>query len=211
MANHCWNWIEIVASKENIKKLRTILDKIDETEEGLWAGNYPLLIEEPEITEEEFKKMDSFDVYDTWGSKWFTPYIDGYHLAEDSIEGKDKSSYIVISGDSAWSPMIPLCAKLSKHYNASIVIEYEECGNDFGGRYTFSDGYITEIKEATYLEWQYMNGNFEQIKDHFEDTVCNYDTFFSLYCGYKELFKMMEPEDRKIIYETFKKEKDAEI
>ena len=206
MANHCWNWIEIVGSKESIEKIRTIIDQVNETEAGFWGGNYPLLIEKPEI-----KENITFDVYEDWGSKWFTPYVDAYHLAEDSIDGKDRSSYIVIAGDSAWSPMVPLCEKLSKHYNTDITIEYEECGNDFGGRCKFSKGNLQEQEEASYLEWQYINGNFEQIESHFEDTVYDYDTFFALYCDYKKLFQMMEPEERKIIYETFKKEKDAEI
>lgn len=210
MPNYCWNWIEISASKENIEKIRTVIDQVNETEEGFWASNYPLLIEKPAISKEDLEKMQFFDVYSEWGSKWFTPYVDGYHLSENPVQ-KNKNSYITIAGDSAWGPMLPLCEKLSKHYNADITIEFEEPGCDFGGRYRFSNGNIQEQEEYAYLEWQYINGNFEQIESHLEDSICDYDTFFALYCDYKKIFQMMEPEERKIIYEMFKKEKDAEI
>lgn len=203
MANYCWNWIHITGSEQNIKKIKKI---IESNEDGFWAQNYSLLLEKPELKWEDTNNLS--DVYDEWGSKWFTPYIHEYEL-EEGIN--DNTSYIVISGDSAWSPMIPLCKKLSEHYNAYITIEYEEPGCDFGGKSYFVKGNLIEKQEYTYLEWQYINNNFEGVLNHFEDSINEEDTFLSLYFEYESLFKRMTPEERKNIYEIYKEIKNETV
>jgi hypothetical protein len=91
----------------------------------------------PDIYTEEEK--ESKDVYEHAGTKWVST---GHH---------DDNS---ISGDSAWSPPLELFRRLSKFFNCTISISYEEPGCAIFGHSIFTDGYIDEeISYDTYIEY----------------------------------------------------------
>ena len=57
-----------------------------------------------------------------------------------SDEDKD---CMYIQGDSAWSPMIGLAQVISKEFQCTVSIDYEEPGNDFGGESVFENGELS--------------------------------------------------------------------
>jgi hypothetical protein len=112
----------------------------------------------------------SLDVYDNWGSKWFE--------ATFEIDAEDGS--LTISGDSAWSPVLPFFVKLAVEYKLELEGCYDECGMDFAGMFIITkQGRLTDRQITSrqfrmqdnpegfwedVMEW-ISDGNFETIDD----------------------------------------------
>jgi hypothetical protein len=129
MANDCWNKATIKGQKS---KLENILKKFESSENGVFhIGNYKTLFNT------DVSDLDEED----WGSKRFTPSCD---LSDDKL---------IVTGDSAWSPMIGLFETISAEYGLECDLEYEERGYDFAGKISWDvDGVVTEAIEWTYWE-----------------------------------------------------------
>ena len=91
--------------------------------------------------------------------------ITRYHSFEGMmhIREGEESNIIILSGDSAWSPVIQLVQKLAKFYKLEqAYIEYEESGADFGGSCTInSEGITIEEESYTYRVWCWKQGSLE--------------------------------------------------
>lgn len=153
MANHCNNYATLYGSKESIQEV--IKRLIDNTKENplLWWETFHKVLDLP-------INLDN-DVYDLFGSKWFEVYIDSE--TEDSV---------TISGQSAWSPMVPFWQKLSEKFNLKIEGEYDEGGDDFGGFFTIENGTLVKNKVYNYISFRYLacglDGLFIEFSDYHE-------------------------------------------
>lgn len=129
MANDCWNKAIIKGDKSRLEK---IFEKFDSIENGvLHIGNYKTLFTE------DVSDMDEQD----WGSKRFTPSCEMY---DDEL---------VITGDSAWSPMIGLFEMVSVEFGVEVDLSFEEMGYDFAGKISWdTNGIIMENEMWTYWE-----------------------------------------------------------
>lgn len=177
MANHCYNYITLYGDSKEVKRLNNRLTKlrddalkeeytdkgkeIPKYETAFWVHSesaYKILFQKPdELTEH-------FDVYEKYGSKWF----------ECNWEYNEGDDAIVLQGDSAWSPMLPLFRKICRKYKLKGEGNYEEPGMDFAGEFEITtDGEVTEL-QITYREFMQKNNPesyWDQLLCDIEDGV----------------------------------------
>lgn len=142
MPNWCSNTITISGSKENICRIKDMMDSIENKQE---ANLFQTLVGYPDhMTEGEYQEK----WYDTnvtnWGTKWDVSYDDAYpQFSEEEI---------ILSPDTAWSPPIGFGTILAKLYQVDVELYYTEPGCDFCGK-TFcdKDGGVNE-EDYSYLE-----------------------------------------------------------
>lgn len=149
MANDCWNWVSFTGKKENLQRLVEGLKVAQESNKEnhglLWYEAYYVALG---LTHPE----ENTDVYDNFGSKWFSI---------DDIETDDNS--VVISGSSAWSPVSQFFLRLSEIYELQFESEFEEPGSDFGGYYAGKNGQVTDDRTYTYAQYSFLQRDFESI------------------------------------------------
>jgi len=171
MANNCWNFITINGlTKETKKELIS------------WIGTYKdfdCLNEwvESYITKENRIEQASENDFTSYGAKWFDVEIEDFNEEEDDT--------LILCGDSAWGPMDGLCLVLSKQLQCVIEIEYEECGNDFGGISKYENGIQTEENEMTYWEYRYLSEGFSWLLEEIT-------SFHEEEEGYKEALERLK-------------------
>ena len=142
MPNWCSNTITISGSKENICRIKDMMDTIENKSE---SNLFQTLVGYPDhMTEGEYQEK----WYDTnvtnWGTKWDVSYDDSCpQFSEEEI---------VISPETAWSPPIGFGTILAKLYHVDVELYYTEPGCDFCGK-TFcdKDGGVNE-EDYSYLE-----------------------------------------------------------
>lgn len=144
MANNCYNHAHVYGSKEALDLLEKRIEEATTEQSHLYYHTYfdVLGIECPENT----------DVYDDFGSKWFNCDV-----------MREKDTELIISGDSAWSPVSEFYRKISEMYNLEIYSTFEESGNDFGGWYDCKNGEITKDVTVTFGEYRYMEDPYEYV------------------------------------------------
>jgi hypothetical protein len=156
MANDCWNKVIIKGDETTLKKIR---EKFNSSENGVFTMN-------------NYKSLFNTDVSDMdeddFGSKRFIP----------SVSLQD--GQLLISGDSAWSPVIGLFERICVEYGVEAEMEYDEMGYDFAGHIIWdTKGVEIKNQEWTYWERLYLNDpdNFwEEMEWRYE----NYETFDEL-------------------------------
>lgn len=153
MANHCYNFIEINGSEEDIKDFSKLLELNDTQDNG--CDVYTNLINlfcNGEIGE---------------NAKWFD-------LESDQIEGDNQ--YLRISGDSAWAPSLDLFVKISERYPSFVIrYEYEESGCGFSGWADIENG---EMQDNCFDYWEglvEMNSN-SALQNAIDNELGCYDT-----------------------------------
>lgn len=152
MANNCYNYGYFTGSVNQIKKLVAALntERIKEINLGnqkslfegqitLYAKNYGSILGEAE----EYKDF-GFDTYIAYGSRWF----------ECSWEYDKGENNLIISGDSAWSPVLPFFVKLCKAYKLQCEGEYSESGMDFAGTFIIDSEGNVEENQMSYGEYE---------------------------------------------------------
>lgn len=211
MANHCYNYGYFVGSRKEIQRLLAQAKKLEEGKEvryrestpttaeiGLYAVNYSKLLMNRPDQQEDGNFKTGFDVYEKYGSKWFDAYLElqEYHN-EDEIG-------LIISGDSAWSPMLPLFVKLCKKYKLTCEGNYDEPGMDFAGEFTIDiDGNFEEV-QMTYREYQQKNN-----PECFWDDITNQidDGYFqdieSVYAEFNPEYWKLTPEEKEELKKCF--------
>jgi hypothetical protein len=135
MPNWCSNTITITGNKENICRIKDMMDSIENKSE---SNLFQTLVGYPDhMTEGEYQEK----WYDTnvtnWGTKWDVSYDDACpQFSEEEI---------VLSPDTAWSPPIGFGTILAKLYQVDVELFYTEPGCDFCGK-TFcnKDGDVNE-------------------------------------------------------------------
>ncbi len=142
MPNWCSNTITITGSKENIRRIKDMMESIENKSE---SNLFQTLVGYPDhMTEGEYQEK----WYDTnvtnWGTKWDVSYDDSFPQYSDEE--------IVLSPDTAWSPPIGFGTILAKLYQVDVELYYTEPGCDFCGK-TFcdKDGGVNE-EDYNYLE-----------------------------------------------------------
>jgi hypothetical protein len=214
MANHCYNYGYFIGKPDEIKKLFAQVKKIDlETETNyrrgdesaeftLWAGNFSrVLMNKPEQSADG-SFPTNFDVYDKYGSKWFEAYFE----LQEGHTGNQAG--IIISGDSAWSPVLPFFAKLCKKYKLTCEGNYEESGMDFAGEFVIDEEGYTEEEHMTYREFEQKNN-----PESYWDSVVNevQEGYYNTFEDVLELFSNKywkltkeEKEELKIYFNDYK-------
>jgi hypothetical protein len=144
MPNWCENEIDIEGTREQIDR---IIADIGDSNEWMQAL-IPLEGEEWErINEEKDYLLSPLSPF--YGSKW-------YATRDDCSMFDTGYGYIIISVDSAWSPFVPFCQKVSKKYGVEVRIRFFESGCDFGGEEIFKNGEQTHHFHAGYNEALYV-------------------------------------------------------
>lgn len=112
-----------------------------------------------------------------YGTKW------DFTVADTNYSGDDEG-YIELSVDTAWSPPLEFCRRLSDKYQVTVVNMFFEGGCNFGGRYEYKNGNLISSYDAEYDEAYYNLDGFvfwENLQyDDFE-----YDTEEDLLNDYK--------------------------
>jgi hypothetical protein len=145
MANHCWNW---ACLEGDPKELKTILSRMKDYEKFNNLTDWTNHI----IGEERFDK-EKHSPYDVVGTRWWD--VDWEDVEVDGNE-------LVVQGSSAWSPVTHLMELLAKEFNLNVLLEFEECGCDFGGYCKYGPDGIIEDHNVSYRQWMY-----EQDKHYF--------------------------------------------
>jgi hypothetical protein len=132
MPNNCWNQITISGDPDTLKKIEEKFTLIDSG--VLNYKNYS------KIFESDVTDMEG----DEWGPKWFTPSI-------VSNEGR-----LIITGDSAWVPPVPLFELISDEWEVECELIYDEPGQDFAGSIIWSNGDVIDNQKYTSWEYKYL-------------------------------------------------------
>jgi len=146
MANNCYNHIFMYGfkNKSDIDKITNWLksyDKFDYIRD--WVNS---------ILDNTEKPSKDFD----YGGRWFDFDFDA---DVDSVQ---------IFGDSAWIPMLGMCELLSKEFEITIDIKFEEPGINFGGSYMYKNGYEGIIFYGTYNQYLYYYKGINGILDELD-------------------------------------------
>lgn len=189
MPNWCSNSVTIEGSAENMRKLFDVIDAMKD-DDGLFVSTVGK------------KKSYGDDWYNhninEYGTKWDVSksdvYMDNRNLA-DNVGG-----HIMMSMDTAWSPPLEWCRKLSKKYKVDVYITYSEQGCDFYGEATYSNGDEGESYSAPYLEGIYHSGNdsfWSEVQLILENNESDLDELLST------TFSFLTNEDRKVFVEMY--------
>lgn len=215
MANHCYNNAYFTGKRKDIERLVKRIKNLKKKELvenpatyewqkdlnsiNLWAGNYhKLLYKGPDLV--EGPSRSNFDVYDRYGSKWFELY------AEIQEYNSPDELGLIISGDSAWSPMLPLFSKLCVKYNLTCEGSYEESGMDFAGKYTIdAEGYIDDnhMSYRDYRLTEDFQSYFDEVLMWIEDGY--YDEFNDVLNLFNPDFCTLSTEELQQLRDTFDK------
>jgi hypothetical protein len=208
MANHCYNYGFFVGSRIEIEKLFAQVNKLEEenaenkfpqktdttNQVELWAANYSKVLMNKPDQAEDGSFPTKFDVYDKYGSKWFDAYFE-----VQKLHGEDEVG-LVISGDSAWSPMLPFFAKLCKKYKLTCEGNYEESGMGFAGEFVIDKDGNVEEEQMTYTEFEQKNNPdsyWDQLLSNIEDGC--YTKLEYVYAEFNpKTWKLMEHEEEEL-------------
>lgn len=166
MPNWCSNSIEISGDKADVKALTDLL----KTGQGTGL-DFNLFIPYPEkfavadkITHEAFEKEKArakasnddinWDVipkdgYNSGGYEWCCSNWGTKWNAMDALVDIDKhGGAVTIEMDTAWSPPIPVIAKMAEMFpKLNISMLYEEAGMGFAGGVWFENGELVDSEE----------------------------------------------------------------
>jgi hypothetical protein len=175
MPNWCENEVVISGSKEDIEKVRELMEteeskfdfnsvlpspdefkgihsgscKIDGVQCNIWRevdGKNVAISEEEQA--EMIKKYGSTNWYDWNCENWGTKWNAGDVYVKDN--GPDSLDYVF---DTAWAPPIPVIEKLAEIFpTVEITLQFEEGGAGFYGEMHWENGEMTYNEEGE-LEW----------------------------------------------------------
>lgn len=154
MPNWCYNNIEISGSPKNIGRIKTIVEiftKKTEGDDGLFKNLIGL---PPKTNMEQYDNGGWYNTNVAWfGTKW--------DVGKEFVQ-EVKDDYILLAGDTAWSPPINFCRILAETYGVQVSMYYEEPGADFCGKCTIEpDGTHTE-EDYGYQEGVYYFEGFSE-------------------------------------------------
>lgn len=193
MPNHCWNWVEFEGSKTALEKLHKDL------EEGLNKADGWLEKLANHLLDEDNHYETIIELADAFGTKW-------WDIDRNTLDGE----VLIVGGSSAWSPPTHLVAKITKKYNLKAVMEFEECGNDFGGTETYENGEMIEQNVMRYNEWVYFNDRNYAMERIIEDVKDNPDYFIDLDDLERELHYMSD-NDVYVIKQVYQTTKEKQL
>jgi len=160
MANYCYNWAVFTGSEDALKRLEKKLHTYKNFDYFTDWGNH--------ILGKDVSSVDDKDFYE-YGTRWW----------DFNVEFQDENN-LLVNGDSAWSPPEKLIEEICKHYGLKCRIEFEECGNDFGGYSEYDENGQTEEHYVSYLQWRYEEDSISAIDSMLDDISEGYLTLEDL-------------------------------
>jgi len=167
MPNWCNNVLTITGDKVQLDKIKYLLEESAKEKQGMFIT----LVGLPEgITPEEHDK-DWWDIHISyWGCKWDVDY------EEHSASYYD--DHMTLCFETAWSPPIEFCGKLSQYFNVEVQNFYSEPGVGFAGLCAcYPDG-TYEDDELGYMEGMYKYDNegfWCEVESNIENEIENVD------------------------------------
>ena len=133
MPNWCCNKIFIEGNYKNLRSISDVLNfYLSEESSDCEIGIFEKLLGvNPKIIYDDYDDEVMSNIQ-YWGTKW-----DVFELDEYKVNCSD--NFIDIEIDTANSPPIEFCKKLSKKYNVSINIVFYELGLEFAGECVIND------------------------------------------------------------------------
>lgn len=172
MPNWCQNELTITGEKDNVQKIKDIIDEFLQTPEdqrkphqGLFLTLIGLPEDVTEITDENWYSLNT-----SWlGTKW--------DIFPNSPTVDYMDGFLFTTFDTAWTPPSNFCKELAKKYNVMVELMYMEEGNDFCGKQVYDVDGSVEEEEYTYLEglYYFKEDDFEY---EFENGLDFYDDSF---------------------------------
>ena len=186
MPNYCWNWVEFEGNKTTLEKLnKDIRDGLNKADGYLVRlANY--------LLGESYTDENILSLYDTYGTKW-------WDIDRNDLDG----DLLVLGVTSALSPPTELIRKITAKYKLKAVIEFEECGNDFGGTETYIDGEVVEEISMPYNEWIYFNERDYALDRMIEDVKDSPLDYFEDLESLESELHYMRSEDREFIKQIY--------
>lgn len=162
MPNWCTNTITITGEPRTIKMFEKMLKGMSPG-----GGVFETLIGKDEKLDKEEYDSGGWYSHNTnrYGTKWD---IDFNEHQFDFTDG-----CLVINCETAWSPPTEFVENLTKVYNVTCEMTYEEPGNDFAGKIVVSDGEIIQNDQYDYAEGVYHLDN-EYFWDGFMENQFDY-------------------------------------
>lgn len=192
MANYCWNHAHITGSKEALDAIEKAIER-ERGDGSLWFETFKKCIPNG------YFDYTSNDTYSEFGSKWFDAQIE-----------RESDDTLIISGDSAWSPVSEFFRKISEAYKVDVESDYGEPGMDFGGWFDCSNGDVTRDDQTSWLRFIDASDKgraFEYIQDDaLNNTWDSYSEFINTYSrsGELDLFTQSQLDTIKEIIEEKK-------
>jgi hypothetical protein len=163
MANHCYNWIEIEFKKKDFKKLKNWLNNYESFDYLCDWVNF-IISEKNRLSQNYAEEGKSH----SYGGRWF------------DYTWEERSSIIYINGDSAWSPMDGMCKAISKEFECTVRINYEEPSCDFGGEIHYVNGEENIIFIGSYNQYQYyLDGIYAMYQSFWAEDFNDIEDFFN--------------------------------
>ena len=173
MANHCWNWVQIIGERKTLEKIQKKFEKYEDTKYLAEFGDY--VLNRGKIGDDlEILRQRHEDVGYAYGTRWWDFTMD----AEDTV--------LTIMGDSAWGPPNILISQIAKVYGVKTEIEYDEPGMNFAGKVSWDEsGVVIDRWEGTSDEMRYN----EDVGSWMEDIMYCYEGEDNIEYTYKKLRK----------------------
>jgi len=191
MANNCYNHAIVCGSKEALDLIEIKVKEATQLVDHLWYETFYQVLGLP-LPEE------SKDTYDEFGSKWFRIDLD-----------RNRDDMLIISGESAWSPVSEFFLKLSEIYNVEIESIYEEWGNDIGGWFDCNNGEVLREEDVTSDEFNYREDASEFLENK-KDAISygDYDDELDNPSSIGKVWQMMSESDKDFIREELNERKE---
>ncbi len=153
MPNYCENTLKVVGTKKDITRFANRVYGKSEESASLDFNRiipYPKKFERlDKAWQEEYEKTGEFPLWkngfnsggyewciENWGTKWNAMYVT--RTANTLADGLQE---IIYTFDTAWSPPIPVVAKMAEMFpTLEFELFYQEGGEGFEGSNSFADG-----------------------------------------------------------------------
>jgi hypothetical protein len=192
MANNCYNHASLCGSKEALDLIELRVKEATQVVDHLWYETFyqVLGLHLPE---------QSKDTYDEFGSRWFRIELD-----------RNSDDMLVISGDSAWSPVSEFFLKLSETYKLSIESAFDEPGADFGGWYDCENGVVLKDVTTDYRSYCYKEDSSALLVSLTDDIECGEydDELDDPFSAVGEVWYRMSESDKDYIREALNERKE---
>lgn len=192
MANNCYNHAFVCGSKEALDLIELRVKEATQVVDHLWYETFYQVLGLP-LPEE------SKDTYDEFGSRWFQIDLD-----------RNSDDMLVISGDSAWSPVSEFFLKLSETYQLNIESSFDEPGCDFAGWYNCENGVVLLDITTDYRSYRYKEDSASLLTSLVDDIDCGEydDELDDPYLIVGTLWDEMIQSDKDYIREALDKRKE---
>jgi hypothetical protein len=188
MANNCYNHAALLGKKEMLDLFVINMMLALKDEKHLWYETFYTALGQTPPEKEK-------DSYEEFGSRWFDVYLERQH---DNV--------LMVSGDSAWSPVSEFFLKVSEVYNLKIESCYEEGGNDIGGWFNCENGVVTKEVDTTADEFNYKEDPDAFLNSKEDAISCgDYDDEIDDPTSIGSIYDEMTSKDKQFIIECFQK------